>query len=242
MATDTTRDRIKSAARRLFAMRGLDAVSIRDIATASGQKSSGAVNYHFRSREELIKEIARDVMRVGDARRVERMDEIEARGGPGSLREVIEVMVDDDTLDAASRAQDDHGLRFLHSVMINRRDLLFEALRDGSDQGTRRCMAHIGRFAGHLPPVIVRQRLMLVISHLFAAAVSREAARFAKGGIEGETLWGHPAAKSNLIDTVEGIMTAPASPETLRLLEHAPAPTPADPADSAAVAAISMVR
>lgn len=136
-------------------------------------------------------------------------------------------MVEDDTLDAAGRARDDHGLRFLHSVTFNRRNL--EALREGSDQGARRCMAHIGRFASHLPPVIARQRLMLAISRLFAAAVSREAPRFAKGGIEGETLWGRPAARSNLIDTVEGIMTAPASAETRQLLKQAPPASPIPP-------------
>lgn len=245
MTTDTTREKIKAAARRLFATRGLDGVSIRDIAKASGQKSSGAVNYHFRSREELIKEIIRDVQRAAELRRVERIDAIEAAGGPRSLREVIEVLVDEQALDAASHAQDEHGLRFMHSVMVNRRELYFDAIRGGADAGTRRCIAHMVRLAGPLPPALIRQRLHLAISHLFAAAVAREAARSNRPGVERGSLWGHPVAKSNLVDTVVAILCAPASPETLALLATVEAEGAAavpDEADHHAASALADLR
>ncbi len=48
-----TRDRLLDIAERLFAERGLDAVSIRDIIGAAGA-NLGAINYHFGTKEKLI--------------------------------------------------------------------------------------------------------------------------------------------------------------------------------------------
>jgi len=48
-----TRDRLLDIAEQLFAERGLDAVSIRDIIGAAGV-NLGAINYHFGTKEKLI--------------------------------------------------------------------------------------------------------------------------------------------------------------------------------------------
>jgi DNA-binding transcriptional regulator YbjK len=44
----STRQRIKRAARRLFALKGVDAVAVRDILAAAGQKNASSLNYLFR--------------------------------------------------------------------------------------------------------------------------------------------------------------------------------------------------
>jgi AcrR family transcriptional regulator len=49
---DPTRHRILDAAGALFAVRGYDAVSIREI-TGAAEVNTAAVNYHFRNKEEL---------------------------------------------------------------------------------------------------------------------------------------------------------------------------------------------
>jgi AcrR family transcriptional regulator len=53
---DTTRERIKREAMRLFVQHGVDAVSMRDIADAVGMKAP-SLYAHFRSREDLIGEL-----------------------------------------------------------------------------------------------------------------------------------------------------------------------------------------
>jgi|SRR5690606_17931735 AcrR family transcriptional regulator len=45
------------AAQQLFAERGIDAVSLREIATAAGHANNSAVQYHFQSKEGLIQAI-----------------------------------------------------------------------------------------------------------------------------------------------------------------------------------------
>jgi AcrR family transcriptional regulator len=51
-----TRERVLDAAERLFAERGIEAVSIRDITRAAGANLA-AINYHFGSKQELVTEI-----------------------------------------------------------------------------------------------------------------------------------------------------------------------------------------
>jgi AcrR family transcriptional regulator len=53
---DSTRDRIKREAMRLFVAHGIDAVSMRDIADSAGLKAP-SLYAHFRSREDLIAEL-----------------------------------------------------------------------------------------------------------------------------------------------------------------------------------------
>jgi AcrR family transcriptional regulator len=55
--TAATRARIVSVAERLFATRGIDAVSLREINAAAGQYNKSALQYHFRSKEGLIRAI-----------------------------------------------------------------------------------------------------------------------------------------------------------------------------------------
>ena len=47
-------DKIKRIARQLFAERGVDGVTVRDIAEASGQKNHAAVAYYFGSKDALL--------------------------------------------------------------------------------------------------------------------------------------------------------------------------------------------
>ena len=86
-----TRERVLTTAERLFATRGIDAVSVRDITEAAGANLA-AVNYYFRSKQGLIVAI---VQRRADQlaqRRSELLDALEASGSV-ELRSVIRAMV-----------------------------------------------------------------------------------------------------------------------------------------------------
>ncbi len=52
-----TRERLITAAQKLFAERGIDAVSVNEITTAANQKNRNALQYHFGSRAGLIQAI-----------------------------------------------------------------------------------------------------------------------------------------------------------------------------------------
>jgi len=55
-AVETTREKILDVAERLFAARGIESVTLRDVTSAAGVNLA-AVHYHLGSREELLREI-----------------------------------------------------------------------------------------------------------------------------------------------------------------------------------------
>jgi len=79
-----TKDRILDAAERLFSRDGIEATSLRGITTEAGVNLA-AVNYHFQSKDALIRAvIARRVVPV-NARRLALLDECERAAGNGPL-------------------------------------------------------------------------------------------------------------------------------------------------------------
>lgn len=213
---EDTRERIKQAARRLFAGQGLDAVSIRDITTAAGQKNAGSVNYYFRSKEALIAELIAETAAVVEVERNRRVDAMEAAGGPRSLREVLAILVGLPSDETMARMGGDAASAFLDRVMSSHRELLFEAIHFDLDTATRRCLAHLRRMLPELPPLVLAQRLRLAMLHAFAALSSRALA--AKSPELWPAEWTGAIAHENLIDTLEGMLRQPPSAETLALL------------------------
>lgn len=66
---DEAKTRILDAAERLFAERGVESVSLRDVAAAAGQRNNSATQYHFGDRAGLVAAVfARRMQRVGERR------------------------------------------------------------------------------------------------------------------------------------------------------------------------------
>ena len=86
---DATRLRILLKAEELFAQHGIAAVPLRDIGIAAGQKNNVAVQYHFRDRDTLVREIASYRAVVGEAVRSDMLAELLASGRPLTVREVV---------------------------------------------------------------------------------------------------------------------------------------------------------
>ncbi len=87
--TQETRQRILDAAQRLFAEKGLDATSVRDITTEAGCNVA-AVNYHFGGKENLYVESFRVMLAPLRAQRMAMMDELLQRNPAPTLEEYLE--------------------------------------------------------------------------------------------------------------------------------------------------------
>jgi len=88
-----TRAAIKSAAKELFALRGLDKVSVRDIVAAVETRNEGSLYYYFASKDALIEEVIDDFAHERDIVRSRRLDALEAAGAPISIRTICELSV-----------------------------------------------------------------------------------------------------------------------------------------------------
>lgn len=76
----TTRDRILEAAERMFADKGLDGSSVRDITTAANVNLA-SVNYHFGSKTGLIEAVFSRHLGPMNAARLALLDRVEEQAG-----------------------------------------------------------------------------------------------------------------------------------------------------------------
>jgi AcrR family transcriptional regulator len=87
---NATREQLLDAAERLFSEEGIDAVSLRDITAAAGANVA-AVNYHFGSKDNLVREVFARRFAPLNEERLRLLEAFEARSrcGRASLEQVL---------------------------------------------------------------------------------------------------------------------------------------------------------
>jgi AcrR family transcriptional regulator len=88
-----TRERVLEVAERLFAERGLDAVSIRDIIAEAGV-NLGAINYHFGAKERLIEAVFERRLIPSTLEQMRALEAVERAAGdrPPKLEVILEAI------------------------------------------------------------------------------------------------------------------------------------------------------
>lgn len=92
-ALAATAAHLLDVAERLFARRGIDAVSLREIVRESGQNNLSAAHYHFGSREALIGALVARRIRAINTVRHQRLDDLEADGRGGQVHAIVSATV-----------------------------------------------------------------------------------------------------------------------------------------------------
>jgi AcrR family transcriptional regulator len=204
---EATKRRLLSAAAELFAERGIDAVSLREITAASGVRNSTALQYHFGDRRGLLRAVlARHHDDVERARH-ELLDEYEARArgaGGDDLRALVGAFV---RPLAAKLADPDGGRAYLRIMaqLVNRPTVSADESDTDSTTRWRRLVAP------HLPDVAVRR-----LHHRFTAIriTFVELARRAEMAPRRDDR----LFTSHLVDLVTAVLQAPMSEETAALV------------------------
>jgi len=86
-----SKDALLDAAERLIAEHGFE-VPLRDIAKAAGQRNNSAVNYHFRSRQDLVDAVVARRLLPMELERERMLDELDA-GAPADPHALMRVLV-----------------------------------------------------------------------------------------------------------------------------------------------------
>lgn len=87
--SEDTRERILRAAQKLFAEKGFEATSVRDITTEAGCNVA-SVNYHFGGKENLYLETFRSMLTALRDQQIETLDELMARNPAPALEEYLQ--------------------------------------------------------------------------------------------------------------------------------------------------------
>jgi len=197
-----TRRNIKVAARRLFAERGLEAVTVREIVAAAGAKNGGSLNYYFKSKEglilELINEIFNDLSRVW----LEHLSELDKNGGARSVRDIVEIIVRGHSAENISDPTPTMN-RFVASVLFNRRKELSDYLDQMNMLVYKHLLQKIVELRPDLPAPVMQQRLVFFSWYLVAVQAAYETWRASR---KRGDLWTQPDPLVHLVDTATALL------------------------------------
>ena len=217
LAADT-REALILAAERLFAEHGIDAVSLRQINAAAGQRNSSAAHYHFGSRDALVAALCEYRMRRVNRRRTRRLEQLRAAGREREPRALIEAVILPvvDEIETSDGGQ--HYIRFLAQVVGHPRIDLDDLWASDSGDGLVQVFAGLKASLRGIPPAILGQRFGLMWEQVIHALADRE--RLSDRGPAAGSV---PAALfvSNLVDMVAAGLAAPVSPATRQALKAA---------------------
>lgn len=202
--TDAAR-RLKQVACRLFAERGVDGVTVREIAEAAGQKNHAAVGYHFGSKEALIRELVVDGAAHIDERRNAALDRLEAEGGPQSVRDIAEVMIATSVGLEGTGLEDSYN-RFVVLLGMSHPRTFMAALDGRWNSGYQRCLEHLRRLMPDMPTAMKNERLVFLGAYLGSVLAGREAA-LADRTREHPT-WGSDQTLSHFATTMAAMLEA----------------------------------
>ena len=207
----STKEQLVTTAERLFALHGIDGVSLRQIGGAAGIANNSAVQYHFGSKGGLVRAIL--LHRLPHI--IQRRKLLALRTAADDLRAVVEAHL----LPVIEQAEDESSyyMMFLEQLMRYGTDgHPFDELPTAYQTSQRAYLERVGRMLDHLPPALRPVRVNQASTICLHAAADRERAR-------------HFGAKtapfalhvSELFDGLVGFLLAPVSDETLAALAGA---------------------
>ncbi|HEX8802950.1 MAG TPA: helix-turn-helix domain-containing protein [Acidimicrobiales bacterium] len=215
-----TSARLIRAAEGLFADRGIDAVSLREINRVAGARNASALQYHFGGRDGLLRAVLRRHQADVEARRHAMLDAYEA-AGRDHLRGLAGALV---RPLAAKLADADGGPAYLQIVadLTNRpRPVINRADLDDPASSVFRWRTLVAALLDNDATRLHRRFTAIRFTTVELARRARSAPH------TDDRLF-----TSHLVDLVTGLLTAPLSDETRRLDQERPAARTPDPSAS----------
>ena len=196
-------------AERLFALHGLDGVSLRQICEAAGTRNNSAVQYHFGGKEGLIQAILEfRIPGIAHRRRL-----LVAQAPPGDLRRVVEAHLLP-TVELAE-SPDSYYATFLEQLQeFGLDEHPFTRLPEALQAHHHDYIRSLQGLLGDMPEPVRTTRIMQAAAICVHASAERERRRH-----HGSSLAGFALHVSNLFDGLEGFLLAPLSATTLAALD-----------------------
>jgi len=194
-------------AERLFAERGIEAVSLRDVSAAAGQRNHSAAQYHFADRHGLVGAVYAARMGEVNARRQRLLSVLDRDGRPDDLEALVEATIVP-LVEVIAEADGWYG-RFLARTRWD--TLAREALVDLPEAASIRTVMRriISRLDG-LPDDLRRNRADQMLTLVVGTVAGWEWARH-----RGAARLSQAELTDDLIATAIALLRAPAVPSRL---------------------------
>ena len=203
----STKEEIVRAAERLFATRGLDGVSLRQISVEAGTGNHSAVHYHFGSKNQLIRAIFEyRLPPLNERRRI-----LVAQREPADLASLVECYVLP-ILEQGEQAGS-HYLSFVAMLQHSADPGVFELIPSEYREATRAFRDQLDRLMSDVPAPLRSHRIAQAISFSVHSSAFRERAQSAGFVVPPFAL--HVA---DLLDGLVGLLEAPVSERALAAL------------------------
>ncbi|WP_223864366.1 TetR/AcrR family transcriptional regulator [Streptomyces sp. 5-6(2022)] len=204
-----TKDRILDVAERLFGERGYAATSLRAVTDAAGVNVA-AVNYHFGSKEGLLRAVVDRAMRPVNEERRRLLEEFLANGGRPDVADLVEAFVRTGANLARRRDGDGSAVsRFLGRVMSEPDPGIRQLFADEVETVEGRYLEELNRALPGVPApdVAFRYRVMVGLLALHQAGALADLAPY---GVSGETAPTDADAETDrLVAAVLAVFRAP---------------------------------
>jgi AcrR family transcriptional regulator len=211
---ELARRTIIETAERMYAERGINGVSLREIGAAAGQLNTGAARYHFGSKLGLINAVFELRMAPINAERERMLADIEAAGHVGDLRRLVAAFAVPLAGALGTRERPSWYLRFatqaghVHGSAPTR--LADQPWTQGVDRVRALLLAAVD-----VPAALAPMRWTTFAAHVSHALADRER-ELQEGPRRG--VLPHDVFISALLDTAVALIGAPVSAATHRLL------------------------
>lgn len=200
--------RLVVAAERLFALHGIDGVSLRQIGTEAGSGNNSAVHYHFGSKAGLIRAIFGH--RLSQIIRERQL--LATRGDPHDVRSRFEAHYL--PVFAMAEAPDNRYVSFVEQLQRHEASgRYFTSLPEELRRSNTELHSDLGELLAHLDEPLRTMRIIGAQSMCLHAAADREHAVASGAGVPRFELF-----VSSLLDGATGFLAAPPSPATMRHL------------------------
>jgi AcrR family transcriptional regulator len=204
----STKEQLMLTAERLFAMHGIDGVSLRQIGVTAGTTNNSAVQYHFGSKDALVQAILMYRLPAISQRR----KLLAARVPSGDLRAVVEAH----QLPVLEQAEIDDSYYMTFVEHLQRHGIgehPFEKLPSSFQETQRAYVERVAALLEHLPPHLSVARITQASTICLHASADRERAHHFDAPVVPFALY-----VSELFDGLVGFLQAPASEATLAAL------------------------
>ena len=194
---------IKQVARQLFAERGVDGVTVREIAEAAGQKNHAAVAYYFGSKEALVRELILDGAKLIDEKRNGMIDDLEHRNVPFTLKNIVEALVYP-SVDFGDPDDVSGYNRFIFLLGMTHREFFLDSLENRWNSGYIRCLDHLRTLMPDMPELRKTQKLVFLGCYLGSVMSARES--ILENTSRDHPVWTHPSTLGHLVDTMVALL------------------------------------